>query len=63
MVATHPIWYWREGAIEVYLLRDDGDQRSDRSACFPQLDVPLLASFLNHPTSLQAVRAFRDALK
>lgn len=29
----------------------------------PDLDVELLASFLDRPTALQAVKAFREALR
>jgi Uma2 family endonuclease len=56
------VWFWREGRIEVHLLRGDRYEPSERSGIFPHLDVALLASFLDRPTALQAVRAFRDAL-
>ena len=35
----------------------------EKSALFPDLDVKLLTSFLNRPTALQAVKAFREALR
>jgi hypothetical protein len=54
---------WRENRIEVHLRRGDHYERTDRSALFADLDVGLLASFLDHPTALQAVRAFRQALR
>lgn len=57
------VWFWKGERIEVHLLRDDQYQRVDRSALFPDLDVGLLCSFLDRPTALQAVRAFREALK
>jgi hypothetical protein len=34
-----------------------------RSDFFPGLDVDLLCSFLDRPTALQAVQAFREALR
>jgi Uma2 family endonuclease len=56
------VWTWRDGRIEVHVLRDNRYVESDRSALFPDLDLPRLASFLDRPTVLQAVRAFRDTL-
>lgn len=56
------VWIWRERRIEVHLRRGDEYERSDRSALFPDLDLALLCSFLDRPTVLQAVRAFREVL-
>jgi Uma2 family endonuclease len=57
------VWFWRDGRIEVHVLRSGRYERTKRSALFPALDVDLLCSFLDRPTALQAVRAFRDALR
>jgi Uma2 family endonuclease len=57
------IWFWRAGRIEVYVLRQQRHERTDRSALFPDLDVALLCSFLDRPTALQAVKAFGEALR
>ncbi len=57
------VWFWKDGRIELHLLRGDHYERSDRSALFPDLDVEQLVSFLDRPTALQAVRAFREALR
>ena len=57
------VWFWKDEGIEVHLLRGDHYQRAERSAVFPDLDVALLVSFLDRPTAMQAVRAFRDALR
>jgi Uma2 family endonuclease len=57
------VWFWREGRIEVHVLHGDRYDRAERSALLPHLDVALLCSFLDRPTALQAVRAFRDALE
>jgi hypothetical protein len=34
----------------------------ERSAVFPDLDVAQLCSFLDYPTAMQAVKAFRKTL-
>jgi Uma2 family endonuclease len=57
------VWFWKAGRIEVHVLRGVRYETTTRSALFPDLDVELLASFLDRPTALQAVRAFREALR
>jgi Uma2 family endonuclease len=57
------VWFWKASRIEVHVLRQQGYERTDRSALFPDLDMELLCSFLDHPTALQAVKAFREALR
>lgn len=57
------VWFWKASRIEVHVLRQLRYERTDRSALFPDLDMELLCSFLDRPTALQAVKAFRDALR
>lgn len=57
------VWIWTDDRIDIYLLRGEEYQRSAESACFPHLDVKHLASFLDFPTAMQAVRAFRAAIR
>jgi Uma2 family endonuclease len=57
------VWFWREGRIEVHVLSAGRYESATRSALLPDLEVELLASFLDRPTALQAVRAFREALR
>jgi Uma2 family endonuclease len=56
------IWYWRKGAIEVFLLIDGHYQQRARSKFLPDLDLGLLASLLDRRSLTQAVRDFRAAL-
>lgn len=56
------VWVWREGVITVHALRDGTYQPVEQSTQLPGIDVRLLGSFLDHPTAMQAVRAFRKAL-
>jgi Uma2 family endonuclease len=56
------VWYWRKGIIEVHLLRGDVYERVQASGLLPDLDLVLLASFLDRTTLTQAVRDFRAAL-
>jgi Uma2 family endonuclease len=57
------VWFWREGTITVHVLRGDAYQPAERSACLPELDLSLLCAMLDRPTVMQAVRAFRAALR
>ena len=57
------VWFWKDGRIEVHVLREERYEPVDRSPLFPDLDVGLLCSFLDRPTAIQAVRAFREALR
>jgi len=56
------VWYWRKGAIEVYVLDQGTFTRAKRSRVLPDLDVELLASMVDRDTLTQAVRDFRKAL-
>lgn len=62
-LAIGEVWRWKDARIEVYVLAGDSYRLAERSALFPDLDVPALCSFLDRPTALQAVRAFRDTLR
>jgi Uma2 family endonuclease len=57
------VWYWRKGAIEIYVLTEGMFTRTERSQLLPDLDVALLASVLDRETLTQAVRDFRKALE
>lgn len=56
------VWFWREGRIDVHLLRDDRYEPADRSGVFPDLDLHFICSLLDRPTALQAVKALREHL-
>ena len=57
------VWFWRDGRIDVHVLRGERYERSSRSALFPDFDLELVCSLLDRPTALQAVKALRDALR
>lgn len=57
------VWIWKDSRIEVHVLREQRYEPTTKSTLFPDLDVQLLASFLDRPTALQAVKGFREALR
>ena len=60
-LGVEEVWYWRKGAIEIYVLVEGAFDRVQRSRLLPDLDVELLASMLDRDTLTQAVRDFRKA--
>jgi Uma2 family endonuclease len=56
------VWFWKDGAIQIHRLSGDRYEARATSSCLPGLDLRLLMSFLDHPTAIQAVKAFRAAL-
>jgi Uma2 family endonuclease len=56
------VWFWREGRIEVHVLRDGGYTRIERSALLGDLDIELLARFLTYDDQTRAAREYLDAL-
>ena len=57
------IWFWRRGHITVHALRGRGYQEIPHSEVLPGIDLDELLSFLDRPTTSQAVRAYRAALQ
>lgn len=57
------LWFWQDGRIDVYVLQRDRYEPAAQSRLFPDLDLALLCSLLDLPTTSQAIRALRDALR
>jgi Uma2 family endonuclease len=62
-LGVEEVWRWSDGTLSVHRLRDGVYELVDHSAKLPGIDLRLLASYLDHPTAMQAVRAFRAALQ
>lgn len=56
------VWFWKKGKFAVYHLRNQEYQLSDRSQFLPDLDLTLLATYVQYPEPLDAVLEFRAAL-
>jgi Uma2 family endonuclease len=56
------VWVWKASRIEVNALRAGRYEIATRSVLFPDLDVHGLSSYLEYPTVIRAVAAFRDTL-
>ncbi|PYQ28822.1 MAG: Uma2 family endonuclease [Acidobacteria bacterium] len=62
-LGVEEVWFWRKGALEVYILTDGKFTGTPRSRLFPELNLELLVSMLDRDTLTQAVRDFRKALR
>lgn len=59
------VWLWQNQQLRIYGLVDEeiGYTALETSRCLPQLDVDLLASYVDRPSQTQAVKAYRQALR
>jgi Uma2 family endonuclease len=57
------VWIWQRGVIQAHALRGDQYEAIDRSEVLPGIDLDQLASFLDRPTTSQAMRDYRAALE
>ena len=57
------VWFWENGRLRLYSLGDDGYAEVDRCFVLPDLDIVLLARFINIENHLQAMREFREAIQ
>lgn len=57
------VWFWREGRIEVHVLRDGAYARVERSALLPDLDLELLRRFLAYDDQTRAAREYLAELR
>ncbi|ASC72509.1 hypothetical protein XM38_034670 [Halomicronema hongdechloris C2206] len=56
------VWFWQGQQFRVYHLLEEGYKRCDRSQFLPDLDLTLLATYVQYPEPLDAVVEFRQAL-
>lgn len=61
-LGVREVWFWIGGKISVHVLRASRYEAIDRSEALPELDPNELLAFLEHPTAIQAVRAYRAVL-
>ena len=57
------VWYWGKGRIQSYGLREEKDAPLTTSEALPGLDLDLLGGFLDRPTTFEAIRGYRTALR
>ena len=58
-LGVREVWIWRHGRIQAHVLREEKYHAVDRSDVLPGIDLEQLASFLDRPTTSQAIRDYR----
>ncbi|MBM4320952.1 MAG: Uma2 family endonuclease [Deltaproteobacteria bacterium] len=57
------VWIWRKGRLVPHILVDEHYVSATRSEVLPGIDLAQLVSFLDRPTTSQAIREYRTALE
>jgi len=59
------VWFWEKQRLSLYGLTEKGEnyEALERSQLLPQLDLALLASYVESSRQTQAVKAYRQALR
>ena len=65
------VWFWQNERFSLYYLREEspvqfvqtcGYEQISRSEILPDLDIEILAEYVQYPNSLAAVKEFRQRL-
>lgn len=57
------VWIWRDEKLHIHVLRGTAYEQVQFSEQLPGIDLDQLLSFVDRPTAMQAVRAYRAALQ
>ncbi|MBF2048007.1 MAG: hypothetical protein EDM05_021985 [Leptolyngbya sp. IPPAS B-1204] len=57
------VWFWENGQFKLYRLQPEDYEPIEQSEFLPDLDLTLLATYVQHPEPLDAVLEFRAALR
>ncbi|MEO1348541.1 MAG: Uma2 family endonuclease [Cyanobacteria bacterium J06635_15] len=57
------VWIWQAGRFGIYHLRPTEYELIEVSELLPELDIPLLASYVKPEEQFDAVMMFRDAIR
>jgi len=61
-LGAHEVWFWRDGALELFVLRGERYESAPRSELLPELDPTPIAKCMTARTQTEAVRRLRTAL-
>lgn len=57
------VWYWRKGRLQVWTLRGERYEPTEASEVLPAIDIAELVSFIDRPTTFDAIQDYRAALR
>lgn len=61
-LGVREVWRYRRGVLTVHVLEGEQYVAAQRSTIMPALDLDELVTFLDYPTTFDAIRAYRAAL-
>jgi Uma2 family endonuclease len=56
------VWFWEDGTLEIYSLRDNGYEKQSGSELLPNLPIALFCRYITYYDQYDAVQEFRQAL-
>ncbi len=62
-LGVREVWFWRRGKLTAHVLVGDMYEQRTQSEVLPAIDLDELASFVDRPTTSQAIRDYRGALQ
>jgi Uma2 family endonuclease len=57
------VWFWEDGVLSIYHLREEGYEKIDRSELLPDLNIELLNRYITYFDQYDAVEEFIQALR
>jgi len=62
-LGVREVWFWQDNQLKIYSLQENGEYiLIPKSALLPDLNLELLAEYVNHPNPRLAVKEFRSRL-
>lgn len=62
-LGVREVWYWKKRRITPYVLVGEAYEPREASEVLAGIDLAVLASFLDAPTTSAAIRAYRETLR
>jgi len=62
-LGVREVWFWRRGRLSAHVLRGDAYTEVTESEVLAGIDLIEIAGFLDRPTTSQAIREYRAALR
>jgi Uma2 family endonuclease len=57
------VWFWEDGVLSIYHLREEGYEKIDRSELLPDLNIELLNRYITYFDQYDAVEEFIQVLR
>ncbi len=62
LMGVSEVWFWEDGTLQLYRLREQGYERITSSELLPELDLSLLKRCILFASPLEALKEFRTGI-